>query len=422
MCARVISLLICALSIVSCEQPEIPMVGLGIDDTYTIERMRTLILHPEYEGEHYAWRLVSSPLASSPDSLIASTRDLIFCAADTGIYYLRFDLYSSKLQQSDLQPQGRSTGAADLQGLCPTLSHHFVVKVFEEEVTYSPYISKVLEYNPAPGQFINTIPEYEEGDNYQTMLRKAEDAIAGTNRSLISLGGWGGYVTFAFDHSVVNAPNLPDFTVEGNAFYASAGNRNGSSEPGIVMVSIDINQNGLPDDPFYELAGSEHTHSATIHQYSLTYHRTPATHTPQPDIKNSLTDTTYILWHNNQGEQGYVHKNTFHTQDYFPLWLTDSTLTFSGTRLPNNAVDKNGKGNMWVLQPYDFGYADNHPNDSISRCSFDIDWAVTADGKPANLPCADFVRVYTGVQQQCGWIGEISTEVSHARDLNIEEY
>ena len=59
-CARVISLLICALSIVSCEQPEIPMVGLGIDDTYAIERMRTLILHPEYEGEAYEWWLCES--------------------------------------------------------------------------------------------------------------------------------------------------------------------------------------------------------------------------------------------------------------------------------------------------------------------------------------------------------------------------
>ena len=55
LCARVISLLICALSIVSCEQPDIPMVNLGIDDTYAIERMRTLILHPEYEGEEYEW-------------------------------------------------------------------------------------------------------------------------------------------------------------------------------------------------------------------------------------------------------------------------------------------------------------------------------------------------------------------------------
>ena len=160
------------------------MVGLGIDDTYTIERMRTLILHPEYEGEHYAWRM--------GDKVISTKRDLIFCATDTGTYYLRFDLYSSKLQQSDLQPQGRSTGAADLQGLCPTLSHHFVVKVFDEEVAYSPYISRVLEYNPAPGQFVNTMPQYEEGDTYATMLQKVEESIAGTNRTLISLGAWGG--------------------------------------------------------------------------------------------------------------------------------------------------------------------------------------------------------------------------------------
>lgn len=378
------------------------MVGLGIDDTYTIERMRTLILHPEYEGEHYEWWLCESKEqgAKSQDEILFSTeRNLIFCQKDTGTYFFRLNIID---QQNPV-------------------THQFKVVVWDEQVAYSPYISRVLEYNPAPGQFINTMPEYEEGDTYQTMLRKAENAIAGTNRSLISLGGWGGYVTFAFDHSVVNTPNLPDFIIEGNAFYSSSSNKSGSSEPGIVMVSIDVNQNGLPDDPFYELAGSEYTNPATIHQYALTYHRTPATHTPQPDIKNSLTDTTYILWHNNQGEQGYMHKNTFHTQDYYPLWFTDSTLTFYGTRLPDNAVDKSGKGNMWVQTAYDYGYADSHPNDSISRCSFDIAWAVTAEGEPVNLPCADFVRVYTGVHQQCGWIGEISTEISHARDLNIEE-
>ena len=395
LCARVISLLICALSIASCEQPETQMVGLGIDNTYTIERMRTLILHPEYEGEAYEWWICEA----KGKRLLSTERDLIFCQAEAGTYHLRLEIHD------EYNP----------------INHSFTIVVFDEEVAYSPYISRVFEYNPAPGQFINTMPEYEEGDTYQTMLGKVEDAIAGTNRSLISLGGWGGYVTFAFDHSVVNTPNKPDFIVEGNAFYASAGNKNGSSEPGIVMVSIDVNQNGLPDDPFYELAGSEYTNPATIHQYALTYHRTPAEHTSQADKKNSLSDTTYILWKNNQGEQGYVHKNTFHSQDYYPLWFTDSTLTFYGTRLPDNAVDKSGKGNMWVQTAYDYGYADSHPNDSISRCSFDIAWAVTADGKPANLPCADFVRVYTGVQQQCGWIGEISTEISHARDLNIEK-
>ena len=378
------------------------MVNLGIDDSYAIERMRTLILHPEYKGDRYEWWICESKEqgAKNQDEILLSTeRNLIFCPKDTGIYILRLNIID---QQNPV-------------------THQFKVVVWEEQIAYSPYISRVLEYNPAPGQFVNTMPQYEEGDTYATMLRKVEESITGTNRTLISLGAWGGYVTFAFDHSVVNSPKQADFLIEGNSFYASASSKGGSSEPGIVTVSIDINQNGLPDDPFYELAGSEYHTPTTLHQYALTYHRTPTNHTPQPDKKNSITDSTYIRWTDNQNQTGYLYKNTFHTQDYFPQWLTDYSLTFVGSRLPDNAYDPNGKGAYWVQTPFDYGYADCHPNDSIARCSFDIDWAVTDEGKPIYLPCVDFVRVYTGVFQQCGWTGEISTEISHARDLNISD-
>ena len=37
----------------------------------------------------------------------------------------------------------------------------------------------------------------------------------------------------------------------------------GSSEPGIVLVSKDTNGNGLADDEWYELAGSEYNSPAT---------------------------------------------------------------------------------------------------------------------------------------------------------------
>ena len=259
LCARVIFLLTCALSIVRCE-PYIPMVNLGIDDTYAIERMRTLILHPEYEGDAYEWWICEAKGERAPQNasvfgdpakamrregerLLSTARDLIFCQKDTGTYFLRLNIID---QQNPV-------------------THQFKVVVWEEQVAYSPYIAKVLEYNPAPGQFVNTMPQYEVGDTYATMLQKVEESIAGTNRSLISLGAWGGYVTFAFDHSVVNTPNQSDFLIEGNSFYASATSKGGSSEPGIVMVSIDINQNGLPDEPFYQLAGSEHANPNTLH-------------------------------------------------------------------------------------------------------------------------------------------------------------
>ena len=365
------------------------MVNLGIDESYAVERMRTLILHPEFPGENYVWRM--------GDNVISTDRDLIFCQADTGTYEIQLDIMDK------LNP----------------VTHQFKVVVWEEQVAYSPYISRVLEYNPAPGQFVNTMPMYEEGDTYATMCKKAEESIAGTNSTLISLGAWGGYVTFAFDHSVVNFPDELDFLIEGNAFLTSATQKGGSSEPGIVMVSVDVNQNGKPDDQFYQLAGSEYRNPLTIHQYELTYYRTPANHVPTFEKKSPITDSTYIHWRDNQGADGYVKKNTFHTQEYFPMWLKDSSLTFYGTCLPDNAYDSNGDGTLWTQNFYGQGYVDCNPNDNVHLNSFDISWAVSEDGTPVSLPCIDFVRVYTGVNQECGWIGETSTEISQARDLHI---
>ncbi|MDE6308927.1 MAG: hypothetical protein K2L81_01895, partial [Muribaculaceae bacterium] len=62
---------------------------------------------------------------------------------------------------------------------------------------------------------------------------------------------------------------------------------------------------------------------------------------------------------------------------------------------------------------------DNHPNDFADLNSFDIGWAVDAQGHPVDLPGVDFIRVYTGLNQYCGWLGETSTELSRARDLHI---
>ena len=66
---------------------------------------------------------------------------------------------------------------------------------------HSKYIQAVDEYRPAPGQWVNVIPEYEEGDTEADMVRKCTESISGdySNTHLISLGGWGGYVTFHFD-------------------------------------------------------------------------------------------------------------------------------------------------------------------------------------------------------------------------------
>ena len=284
----------------------------------------------------------------------------------------------------------------------------------------SAYLSRVWEYTPAPGQFTNELPKYEDGDDADDMCRKVEEAIANNERGMITLGGWGGYLVFSFDHPVVNVAGEYDFIVQGNAFYSNASvgaEGGGSCEPGIVMVSVDENGNGLPDDEWYELAGSEYTNPQTIHGYSVTYERTPNDHVATPDPnKKTRTDTTYVHWTDNRGGEGYIEKNSFHKQPYYPQWIEADELTLEGARLPDNWKYV---GNQYVLYPYAYGYADNHP-DSAPEAQLNIDWAVRADGTPVHLDAVDFIKVYTALQQQCGDIGETSTEIMGAVDLHVK--
>ena len=376
---------------------DIPTVSLGIDDSYYIGRLRKLPLHPALTGREYRWTL-TRPGGSA--DVVSQERDYIFMQAEEGKYHVRLDI---------IDPDS-------------PYSHEFTVTVMHEEVEYSPYISRVYEYCPAPGQFVNEMPRYEEGDGYADILQKAEESISGTNDIMITLGGYGGYVTFGFDHTVVNVPGEADFRIWGNCFYelTNPDRKGGSAEPGIVMVSYDSNCNGLPDDEWYELAGSEYHSPATRHGYSLTYRRPDPNRDIVADEDNSLDDIYYISWEDSLGETGWISKNIFHNQDYFPRWITDDSLTFSGSLLAPNAEDASGNGTYYVLYSYAWGYVDNHPNEYAGLNSFDIGNAVDRDGKPVNLPGADFIRVYTGVNKNCGWLGETSTELSRAQDLHID--
>ena len=367
-----------------------PMLNLGIDDSYYIYRMQKLPLTPALTGTSYRWSMASG-------EVLSTERDYIFLAEKEGTYNLVLDIIDEETP----------------------FHFEFSVTVMHEEIDYSPYISKVYEYRPAPGQFVNTMPQYEAGDSYDDMLRKVEESLSGTNDIMVSLGGFGGYVVFGFDHTVINHPGEKDFMILGNSYYELSGSdrKGGSAEPGIVMVSYDCNCNGIPDDDWYEIAGSEHNSPATIRNYSITYHR------PDPDreiiSQGPLVDINYIMWEDSEGTCSSMPKNNFHRQEYYPAWVEDDALTFSGTRLADNGVDVSGTGAYYVLYCYDWGYADNHPNDYADLNSFDISWAVDKDGMPVVLPGVDFVKVYTGINQYCGWIGETSTEICRAQDLHM---
>lgn len=386
---------------VSCIQ-EIPMVSLGIDDEYYINRMQKLELNPAFRGENYRWYIRT---IDGTDSLASTERRYLFLTAEEGTYYLTFEI---------------------LDSIAP-YRHSLRINVVHEEVEYSPYLSTVYEYRPAPGQFVNTMPLYEPGDTEENMRKKAEESLSGSNNIMVSLGSYGGYITFGFDHTVMNVKGERDFLILGNSFYSDipdyAEQKGGSSEPGIVMVAYDRNMNGRPDgDEWYELAGSEYYKPETQKTYSISYQRPEKDKKPVPDPSGTIIDMEYIRWTDNREKTGYIGKNKFHDQSYYPEWLSDDKLTFEGTLLPPNGKDVSGFGSYWVLFAYGWGYADNHPNKYEDLNSFDISWAVDKKGNPVHLPGVDFVRVYTGVNQQCGWLGETSTEICHARDLHISLY
>lgn len=270
--------------------------------------------------------------------------------------------------------------------------------------------NKVYEYTPAPAQFINETSTIGGMTGNET---SPEAAVAWATQRLkdklhVSLGSFGGYIIVGFDHSIPNSGNQYDFCVQGNAF-------DGSSEPGIVWVMQDINGNGLPDDEWYELKGSEAGKEETIQNFEVTYYR--------PEGKKMD-----VQWISSDGRNGWVdYLSAYHTQDYYyPAWISENSYTLTGTCLAARNTQDSQTG-YWDNQSYDWGYVDNFGNDQIEggstvdgsgqRNGFKISNAIHADGTEANLQYIDFIKIQCGVLAKSGWLGEVSTEVFSFEDL-----
>ena len=273
-----------------------------------------------------------------------------------------------------------------------------VYKIRESGKESSPYLSEIIEFKPAPGQFTNE-------DGYMD----ATKILGKPEYNMISLGGFGGYVTAAFDHTVVNRTGK-EIMVYGNPF-------ENWSEPGIVMVSFDYNGNGKADDEWYELAGSDYSAEGTIHNYEITY-------------TNPKKEYTEVEWTDNQGNSGVIKTNQWHTgHNYYPEFIDEQeSVTFTGTLLSNNVTEDptnpNWDGSPRIGVPErEWGYADNYSREyqNLKVNTFDIEWAVNAKGEKVELPGVDFIKVYTAMNADAKICGEVSTEVMGAADMLLLE-
>lgn len=288
------------------------------------------------------------------------------------------------------------------------------IHVIRDDITggaEAQYISEVFVYVPAPGQFTNTTP-------WGSPVAAAS-LLGGVNGSMC-LGAFGGFVVFGFGRPVDNHPDNPfgvDFTIFGNP-------QNSWSEPGAVWVMRDDNNNGLPDDTWYELAGSDYYFSSTVKDYEVTY------------LNPGDTIALDVPWMDNTGNNGFISANSIHTQSYYPERdsfpaIPNDQYTLTGTRI-DASVQTNAPP-LLVSAKRAFGYADNQirgntslnlpdnpytpevENSGGDAC--DIEWAVDSTGAYVELDRIHFVKVQNAVLEKGGWLGELSTEVTGAVDV-----
>ena len=256
----------------------------------------------------------------------------------------------------------------------------------------------VVEYVPAPGQFINeSVSGFHDIFTQEEACRQAERRLS--QNLYVSLGSWGGYIVVKFNQSVPNKGGF-NFAIAGNNF-------DSSNEPGIVWVMQDANHNGKADDEWYQLQGSYYGQPGFQNDFRVTYYR------PKPG-----SDT---FWKDSEGNEGYVSwLGHYHNQDfYYPNWIKEDSYTLHGSKLPARAV-KNPDTGIWENQPFEWGYVDNCGSDMTSleingktlvANKFRIHDAIDSEGKPVALESIDFVKVQTAVMGSADILGENSTEV-----------
>ena len=319
---------------------------------------------------------------------LSNTQEVIFSGTSEGQYILNL---TATRNDSVLESQDFTIN------VCPAAG------TYRRNQSGASMVNKIYEYMPAPGHQVNGYiiigESYPDGCTHE----QACDTVLNhfRNRWMVSLGGQGGYVVAGFDHSVSCKGDAYDLCIKGNPY-------NYQSEPGIIWVSQDVNGDGLPNDLWYELAGSEYGTANERQEYAITYYR------PQDAF-------SAVGWRDMDGMEDYIPYLSYWNPKpyYWQDWQQTEEMTFFGTRLASHHSYANGYSD---IPPYDWGYADNLGSDFLEGSEgkmgyYHIRQARTWDGKEANLEYIDFVKVQTA---QTGWtpnLGEISTEIYYIGEV-----
>ncbi|MDR2516585.1 MAG: leucine-rich repeat domain-containing protein [Spirochaetaceae bacterium] len=246
---------------------------------------------------------------------------------------------------------------------------------------------------PSPDQFCGTYPPIdvsgENGHNEAWVANEHTKMLRGEPYDHTGSGaywdGWSipflGYFIFGWDHSIARRDGGREIGINGNNF-------GDWTEPGIVSVMQDTNGNGLPDDTWYELKGSQHGRYGHIPRYALTVFR------PWQKYHNGSQWVGHMIWVDNQGNSGSYRQQ-------FPFFVDGDYITFSG--------------GVIAFTSSVTGYVDT------PTYLFSIADAVEADGSAVDPPLThiDFARVHGAIRGMAGAFGGLSAEMKHPYDASM---
>ena len=255
------------------------------------------------------------------------------------------------------------------------------------------FITDVFEYVYAPGQHaslaLKTDIQYIKGDPAK-------------HNKWLYLGGFGGYVIAGFPVEIKNHEGA-DIEI-----YALKG---AGPEPAVVYVMQDVNQDGIPNETWYELKGNQTEFSDRY--YELTYFK-----------PGSITSN--IKWKDNKGVSGELVPG-YGSINSSGWWWSETradSIKFTGTLLPDayDNIPVNGV-DYWTVpvNRFQWGYAENQFGTDFDSekgvNKLDISNAIDSGGNSISLSGIRFIKIQSSVFQIAGMTNEVSSEIRGARAI-----
>ncbi len=296
----------------------------------------------------------------------------------------------------------------------------------------TPFAATVVEFAPAPGQLVNN-PAFNDPAR-ALGAPSGGGTLSPDNSSVVSLGGFGGSITLAFDHTVLDDPANPfgmDAVVFGNAFWVGvAGDANRHwAECGVIEIARDTDNNGMvdEDETWYVISGS-HIVDLDAQFIEQTWDDDWQDSAFPPANPGWIPPGEIGVWQTagfklppeifgvqvvvNPAGPNAVVEGAFGYADYSP------TLVLGDTN-GDNIVDAPQQTAEEFYTFPDDPFAVGMTLGSGGGDALDIAWAVDPlTGMPADLDGFDFVRISTGSNVLLGAFGELSTEIDAVSDVS----